>query len=776
MAIQKVSKGLLILGLMVCLASVPALAGEEFQWAETWQEGVIYKLEEQIPIGWHQDDDAQFNPCKGVKKLPLRHAENTLDISFFVIGDPHFTAEYNIIAHNDTHYYLKNPALPALRAVSNNINTTCNWFKEHGLPGCIGGVSVGDMTRNGTDGFLPHHSVYYYRCLYDYDSDCNEDQKSHALNRYKIKYPVFPTLGNHDDPTEFEHAGAIRDYIRNRVNHSLALFQAEGVENYYKGNGSDIYAWEWGSFHFINMGLWAFYDKKDKEDGNRATVDPQKISWLQRHLGAIGKEKAIILFQHFGWDTFSFNGDWWSRDNAKLLIDLICDREVKVGGSTACDNPYNVVAIFTGHNHEWGYGSDILYGQGPRKIPNYQVDDAGHDLQNNKGQSGYFHVRLNMKDGHLDAEGNFVGKMEVNQIKLTPASDPKDEEHIVDLHRTVEAVVPARDITTEFLRFDQGEPSCDWHCAEIKPNGRYNDIDCANEKYLICYDPDGEKWRISNYKHTWSEGFEMCCKSGWEFTEPKTVEDQRDIIQLMADTGRSPAWVNCTYQLRPDFDVKTGGKPLEVKFTDKTAGHVYSWEWDFNNDGIVDSTLQNPTHNYTASGSYDVTLTVNSSFFNSCSKYTRSINAPVGDDDHQPPICNDAWTDPCNPFEIPGWFGAQSQGGGISAGDIDGNGTLDLIALHIDNPSGGNRGYYRIGWDVDSAGTVSSWTDPHPIPGWFGAESQGGGISAGDIDGNGTLDLIALHIDHPSGGNHGYYRIGWNVDSAGRICSICFSP
>jgi hypothetical protein len=541
---------------MVCLASVPGLAAhdydydfeEELQWAETWQEGVIYKLEGQLPIGSHQDDDAQFNPSGGVVRLPRKRVENTLDIRFFVIGDPHFTAEYNIIAHNDTHYYIKNPGLPALRAVSNNINTTCNWFKEHGLPGCIGGVSVGDMTRSGSDGFLPHHSVYYYRCLYDYDSDCNEDQKSHALNRYKIKYPVFPTLGNHDDPTEFDHAGAIRDYIRYRVNHSLALFQRETVENYYMGNGSDIYAWEWGSFHFINMGLWAFYDKKDKDHDNRATVDPQKISWLQRHLGAIGKEKVIILFQHFGWDGFSFNGDWWSHDNAELLRDLICDREVKVGGSTACDNPYNVVAIFTGHNHEWGYGGDILYGEGPRKIPNYQVDDAGHDLKNNEGQSGYFHVRLNMKDGHLDAEGNFVGKMEVNQIKLTPASDPKDEEHIVEITRTAVEPWKTRDITTEFLRFDQGEPNSHGadHCAEIKSNGRYNDTDCAGEKYIICYDPDGKEWHISDYKHAWPEGFEMCHQSGWEFKEPKTVEDQRDIIQLMADTGRNPAWVNYT--------------------------------------------------------------------------------------------------------------------------------------------------------------------------------------------------------------------------------------
>src|SRR5207244_5350818 len=55
----------------------------------------------------------------------------------------------------------------------------------------------------------------------------------------------------------------------------------------------------------------------------------------------------------------------------------------------------------------------------------------------------------------------------------------------------------------------------------------------------------------------------------------------------------------------------TGGMaPLTVQFTDQSTGTPTSWAWDFQNDGSVDSTLQNPQFTYLAPGSYTVSLTV----------------------------------------------------------------------------------------------------------------------------------------------------------------------
>ncbi len=58
----------------------------------------------------------------------------------------------------------------------------------------------------------------------------------------------------------------------------------------------------------------------------------------------------------------------------------------------------------------------------------------------------------------------------------------------------------------------------------------------------------------------------------------------------------------------------TGGSPLLVQFTDlsysSSATGVLSWLWDFNNDGVIDSTAQHPSFSYTGCGDYSVSLTV----------------------------------------------------------------------------------------------------------------------------------------------------------------------
>jgi Tol biopolymer transport system component len=45
-----------------------------------------------------------------------------------------------------------------------------------------------------------------------------------------------------------------------------------------------------------------------------------------------------------------------------------------------------------------------------------------------------------------------------------------------------------------------------------------------------------------------------------------------------------------------------------VQFTDESTGNPTSWAWDFNGDEVIDSAMQNPTHTYSAVGSFTVTL------------------------------------------------------------------------------------------------------------------------------------------------------------------------
>lgn len=57
-------------------------------------------------------------------------------------------------------------------------------------------------------------------------------------------------------------------------------------------------------------------------------------------------------------------------------------------------------------------------------------------------------------------------------------------------------------------------------------------------------------------------------------------------------------------------DPRSGTAPLTVQFTDMSTGVITDYAWDFENDGTVDSTEQNPTFTYNSPGNYMVRLTV----------------------------------------------------------------------------------------------------------------------------------------------------------------------
>ncbi|MCP4968242.1 MAG: PKD domain-containing protein, partial [bacterium] len=54
----------------------------------------------------------------------------------------------------------------------------------------------------------------------------------------------------------------------------------------------------------------------------------------------------------------------------------------------------------------------------------------------------------------------------------------------------------------------------------------------------------------------------------------------------------------------------SGPSPLAVTFTDASTGAITLYEWDFDNDGVIDSNVQSPSHTYMATGKYSVALTV----------------------------------------------------------------------------------------------------------------------------------------------------------------------
>lgn len=69
--------------------------------------------------------------------------------------------------------------------------------------------------------------------------------------------------------------------------------------------------------------------------------------------------------------------------------------------------------------------------------------------------------------------------------------------------------------------------------------------------------------------------------------------------------------------IEADFEasIRSGDLPLTVSFTDlsSSTGTIEGWAWDFDNDGLIDSTEQNPVYMYASAGVYTVSLTVSGS-------------------------------------------------------------------------------------------------------------------------------------------------------------------
>lgn len=119
-------------------------------------------------------------------------------------------------------------------------------------------------------------------------------------------------------------------------------------------------------------------------------------------------------------------------------------------------------------------------------------------------------------------------------------------------------------------------------------------------------------------------------------------------------------------------DITAGSAPLTVHFTDQSI-NADSWEWDFDYDGTVDSTEQNPTYTYTSDGSYTVKLTATNSFGSDDeikSDYISVVPLPLAD------FCA-LETETTGPVPLTVHFYDLSLYAQSWAWDFDNNGTID---------------------------------------------------------------------------------------------------
>lgn len=183
---------------------------------------------------------------------------------------------------------------------------------------------------------------------------------SQGIGSDRVHMPVYVGLGNHDldqngsQPHVDWYRREMRDYVE--VNHRPGVFFKPPVPATEYDVDTDCYSWDWGGLHLVQTHRFA---------GDIGHGAVSSLPWLKQDLATYAADgRPVILFQHYGWDTFSverwdpakrtYDDDgsgaphWWSEADRQALL--------------AALKGYNVIAIFHGHQHEVPmiYNSDGL--------------------------------------------------------------------------------------------------------------------------------------------------------------------------------------------------------------------------------------------------------------------------------------------------------------------------------------------------------------------------------------------------------------------------------
>jgi cytolysin (calcineurin-like family phosphatase) len=205
----------------------------------------------------------------------------------------------------------------------------------------LGLVIGGDMTDDGGGQITqPSEGTQLLQFSQRYQQGVGPD---------RVHMPVYVGLGNHDLDQNGPrlhvdwYRREMRDYVE--VNHRAGVFFKPPVPATDFDVVTDCYSWDWGGLHLIQTHRFA---------GDTGHGAVSSLPWLKQDLATYaGDGRPVILFQHYGWDTFSLERwdaakrtfddhgtgppHWWSRADRQALL--------------AALKGYNVVGIFHGHQH-----------------------------------------------------------------------------------------------------------------------------------------------------------------------------------------------------------------------------------------------------------------------------------------------------------------------------------------------------------------------------------------------------------------------------------------
>jgi len=622
---------------------------------------------------------------------------------------------------------------------------------------CLGIIQLGDLVNSHTS----VQNLIAYRQMWENDYPghdggsiaCASDNDYTAYsNGNKVNFPVFPTIGNHGSQNPGEPIGIVAKYIQNRIQ------SANGILSNNPNMSRGTYCWRWGQYFFVQLGMWAgSYEWEESSAINQA-----KLDWLEQILEErVGNSNlGVIICQHYGWDAFSTDGDWWTSNDRELELNVLCRRK---SSSEQC-NPYNVIAIFTGHAHLRDHkiisvgidstGNNVSFN-------NYIIPDVGKD---NNNQRGHAFVKLTENDMalHIKNRHNNTWSIKHQDISTGPPS-PNPFRFVVgfDVNTNGQASSwgPVHKLN-ENQPYGGGNPAGGG--AEIFDINNNNIPDLVlmginypvgrNQFYYDIYwdiNNDGTPGSQKNRVYVPTENLDIGSETAGGGVALADINNNGipDIL-LMSVTHNYSSMNSFRYVIGWDINTTTGEPANWDELVKVSNFFDIGWRndgggvalYDIDDNGILDLVLMAITRNSGPNNArYLIAWNINPS------NHGYPTSGPSGN----------AWS---NLVQGPKHFGWDSSGGGLAIADIDKNGRPEFVILNINNHDQADTPWYDIAWNIDLNGEPTTGGGCTQAPCWslikrgeskFSYHNKGAGCTVYDLDNDGNYELFFTALDEP---------------------------
>ena len=220
----------------------------------------------------------------------------------------------------------------------------------------------------------------------------NFTERNLALNTLKKRTSdlakIFEGAGNHDRDDEAECCngassgdfcncpGDIREIIGRDRSSSTDTYKSFGNEVDDDDDDGDAptkaghYMWTWGGatgkVHFLQLNVMP----SDEESSSNQNISPfMGLSTLRDMLKSIHRDEPVIIIHHYGFDDFSKEDRWWTRQMRRDYLKAIKD--------------HNIIGIISGHLHNnstrndwWRNAVQMPSGSRNRTVQNFVAGGA----------------------------------------------------------------------------------------------------------------------------------------------------------------------------------------------------------------------------------------------------------------------------------------------------------------------------------------------------------------------------------------------------------------